>query len=141
MSGPSFQDDSDSPQAAFASFVKETLDEARHQRGWSVAEVAAETGVGRSTLFRWLAGDWLEYPELGNVLRFCAALDASVSRAFAALKVPADEPRPTRAHARAERDLRIIREHLHDPRVSAAEKQRITEALRRLALRVRRDVG
>src|SRR5918995_5788244 len=114
----------DSPQKAFARFVRRAIDDAKNARGWTVNDLAAETGVGRSTLFRWLAGDWLEYPELGNVLRFCAALDASVSRAFAALKVPADEPRPTRAHARAERDLRIIREHLHDPRVSAAEKQR-----------------
>lgn len=141
MSGPGSNDDGDSPQAAFARFVKEMLDDARHRRGWSVAEVAVETGVGRSTLFRWLAGDWLEYPELGNVLRFCAALDAPVSRAFAALKVPADEPGATRAHARAEKDLRIIREHLSDPRVSAAEKQRLIEAIRRLALRTKRNAG
>lgn len=39
-----------SPWAAY-------LDEVTHRDGWSVARLARESGIHRSTIFRWLSGD------------------------------------------------------------------------------------
>lgn len=33
------------------------LDEVTHRSGWSVARLARESGIHRSTIFRWLSGD------------------------------------------------------------------------------------
>jgi transcriptional regulator with XRE-family HTH domain len=77
-----------SPQMAFARFVRRAIDDAREERGWTVTDLASHTGVGRSTVFRWLAGDWQDYPELAKVRGFCAALDLPVAAAFRALGLP-----------------------------------------------------
>jgi transcriptional regulator with XRE-family HTH domain len=124
----------DSPQKAFARFVRRAIDDAKNARGWTVNDLAAETGVGRSTLFRWLAGDWQDYPELAKVQGFCAALDVPVSAAFNALKMP-ERPAPNASRSRVERDLQVILDRLTDPSVSLADKRHIREALRRLATR------
>jgi transcriptional regulator with XRE-family HTH domain len=120
------------PQAAFARFVRQGVDEAKRRHGWTIADVAAETEIGRSTLFRWLAGSWVEYPELAKVRAFCAALDVPVSAAFRALHL-AD--RPTSGSGQIDRDIRVIVDRLGDPSVPPAEKRRIRTALRRLASR------
>ena len=73
---------------AFARFVRRAIDDARDERGWTVTDLASHTGVGRSTVFRWLAGDWQDYPELAKVRGFCAALDVPVAAAFRALGLP-----------------------------------------------------
>jgi transcriptional regulator with XRE-family HTH domain len=127
---------SDSPQAAFARFVRRAIDDAKTSRGWTVNDLALETGVGRSTLFRWLAGDWHDYPELAKVQGFCAALDVPVSAAFRALNMP---ERPSagaaRPSSRVDKDLQVILDRLTDPTVLPADKRHIREALRRLASR------
>ena len=125
----------DSPQKAFARFVRRAIDDAKNARGWTVNDLAAETGVGRSTLFRWLAGEWHDYPELAKVQAFCAALDVPVSAAFNALKMPERPATSSHRPSRVERDLQIILDRMVDPTVSAAEKRHIREALRRLANR------
>jgi transcriptional regulator with XRE-family HTH domain len=125
----------DSPQAAFARFVRRAIDDAKNARGWTVNDLAAETGVGRSTLFRWLAGDWHDYPELAKVQGFCSALDVPVSAAFRALNMPERPVTSAGRPSRVEKDLQVILDRLTDPTVSAAEKRHIREALRRLATR------
>lgn len=119
-------------QTAFAGFVRHAVDEAKRRHGWTIADVAVETEVGRSTLFRWLAGSWVEYPELAKVRAFCAALDLPVSAAFRALHL-ADPPNG--GSGQVDRDIRVIVDRLDDPSVPAAEKRRIRTALRRLAAR------
>ncbi|RKR90003.1 helix-turn-helix protein [Micromonospora pisi] len=150
---------SDSPQAAFARFVRRAIDDAKDERGWSVTDLAAHTGVGRSTVFRWLAGDWHDYPELAKVRGFCAALDVPVTAAFRALGLPDGEPVPAeragrpptggargagtrkRADDQADADLRVILSRLADPNVPADEKQLIRDLLRYLAQRPVRRAG
>jgi transcriptional regulator with XRE-family HTH domain len=149
----------DSPQAAFARFVRRAIDDAKDERGWSVTDLAAHTGVGRSTVFRWLAGDWHDYPELAKVRGFCAALDVPVTAAFRALGLPDGEPvrdghrQPStgaglrtgraakRADAQIDADVRVILSRLADPAVSADEKQLIRDLLRYLAQRPVRKAG
>src|SRR5262249_13030395 len=116
-------------QEAFAQFVRRAIDDAKNRRGWTVTRLATETGVGRSTLFRWLAGDCQEVPELANVRSFCAALDIPVSAAFAALGVR--EEIDIEADARA--DVQKILSRLTDPNVPAADKRVIRDMLRYLA--------
>ena len=136
-------------QVGFARFVRRAVDTAKTQRGWTVTRLAAETGVGRSTLFRWLSGDCQEFPELANVRGFCRALDIPVTAAFTALgvregDVPAggtDEADPgdddawlvTGAEAGVRADMRRILLRLTDPGVPRAQKTVIRDMLRYLA--------
>lgn len=131
----------DSPQAAFARFVRRAIDEARQGRGWTVSDLATHTGVGRSTVFRWLAGDWQDYPELAKVRGFCSALDVPVSAAFRALGLPEQGSRRLRGDDATEADVRIILARLTDPGVAAEEKKLIRGILRYLARRPIRRAG
>lgn len=131
----------DTPQAAFARFVRRAIDEARQGRGWTVSDLATHTGVGRSTVFRWLAGDWHDYPELAKVRGFCTALDVPVSAAFRALGLPEAGVRRPRVDDDAEADMRIILARLTDPGVAADEKRLIRGMLRHLASRPVRRAG
>jgi transcriptional regulator with XRE-family HTH domain len=116
-------------QDAFARFVRRAVDDAKNRRGWTVTRLASETGVGRSTLFRWLAGDCQEFPEIANVRSFCTALEIPVSAALAALGVR--EESDGEADARA--DVQKILGRLTDPGVPAADKRVIRDMLRYLA--------
>lgn len=119
-------------QVTFARFVRRAVDDAKVRRGWTVTKLAAETGVGRSTLFRWLAGDCHDFPELSNVRGFCEALDIPVAAAFAALGVR-DEELDVRAEGAAQADMKRILNRLINPRVTAEEKTIIRSTLRYLA--------
>jgi transcriptional regulator with XRE-family HTH domain len=132
-----------SPQTAFARFVRRAIDDAREERGWTVSDLASHTGVGRSTVFRWLAGDWQDYPELAKVRGFCAALDVPVAAAFRALGLPDGTPAARRASddAPVEADVRVILDRLADPTVPADEKHQIRDLLRYLARRPARRAG
>ncbi len=119
-------------QVAFGRFVRRAIDEAKNRRGWTVTRLATETGVGRSTLFRWLAGDNQQFPELASVRAFCAALDIPVGAAFAALGIRAT-PAVDETHAAALADMDRILHRLTDPAVNEAEKVLIRDMLRYLA--------
>lgn len=128
---------------AFARFVRRAIDDAREERGWTVSDLAGHTGVGRSTVFRWLAGDWHDYPELAKVRGFCAALDLPVTAAFRALGLPDAGPAPRRRgdEGPVEADVRVILQRLADPAVPAEEKHHIRDLLRYLARRPVRRAG
>jgi len=130
-------------QVAFARFVRAAVDTAKTQRGWTVTRLAAETGVGRSTLFRWLSGDCQEFPELAKVRGFCWALDIPVTAAFTALGVRegagVDPPADAEVEARA--DMQRILRRLVDPTVPRAQKAVIRDMLRYLAGGVTAEAG
>ncbi|MEO3777083.1 helix-turn-helix transcriptional regulator [Micromonospora sp. B11E3] len=132
-----------SPQMAFARFVRRAIDDAREERGWTVSDLATHTGVGRSTVFRWLAGDWHDYPELAKVRGFCTALDLPVTAAFRALGLPdtSHAPRRPADETPVEADVRVILQRLADPAVPAEEKHHIRDLLRYLARRPIRRAG
>lgn len=120
------------PQMAFAQFVRQAIDDAREEHGWTVGDIAHHTGVSRSTLFRWLAGDWQRYPELAKVRSLCATLGLSIAAAIRPLAMPNAAVTP-RALAEVEADIGTIRRRLLDDAVPAADKRQIRELLRRLA--------
>ena len=131
-------------QVAFARFVRRAVDTAKTQRGWTVTRLAAETGVGRSTLFRWLSGDCQEFPELAKVRGFCRALDIPVTAAFTALGVregTAIDAPPTDAEAEARADMGRILRRLIDPTLPPAQKAVIRDMLRYLAGGVTAEAG
>jgi transcriptional regulator with XRE-family HTH domain len=134
-------------QVAFARFVRGAVDTAKTQRGWTVTRLAAETGVGRSTLFRWLSGDCQEFPELAKVRGFCWALDIPVTAAFTALGVregagrDAIDAPPTDVEAEARADMQRILRRLIDPTVPRAQKAVIRDMLRYLAGGVTAEAG
>ncbi|MEV4656762.1 helix-turn-helix transcriptional regulator [Micromonospora sp. NPDC049301] len=124
-------------QAAFARFVRHAVEATRDERGWSVAEVAAHSGVSRSTIFRWLSGDWQHHPELPKVRAFCAVLDLPLGAALRALTPPPTDltqTTPPGADPAVEAHIAAIRDRLADPRTPAADKQHIRAALQTLAL-------
>ncbi|HEY0699092.1 MAG TPA: helix-turn-helix transcriptional regulator [Micromonospora sp.] len=135
----------DSPQAAFARFVRRAIDDARAERGWTVSDLAAHTGLGRSTVFRWLAGDWHDYPELAKVRGFCTALNVPVAAAFRALGLPEGESAGTRRGLDevlgVDGEIRLILARLADPGVPVEEKKVIRDLLRYLARRPVRRAG
>jgi transcriptional regulator with XRE-family HTH domain len=121
-------------QVAFSRFVRRAVDDVKTRRGWTVSRLAAETGVGRSTLFRWLSGDCQDFPELEKVRGFCAALDIPVTAAFTALGVRhADPDLDSDTEAAAHADLQRIMRRLTDPSVSTEEKTVIRHMLSYLA--------
>jgi transcriptional regulator with XRE-family HTH domain len=120
------------PQMAFAQFVRQAVDDAREEHGWTVGDIAHHTGVSRSTLFRWLAGDWQRYPELAKVRSLCASLDLSIAAAIRPLAMPNAAVTP-RVLAEVETDMGTIRRRLLDDTVSASDKRHIRDLLRRLA--------
>jgi transcriptional regulator with XRE-family HTH domain len=134
-------------QVAFARFVRRAVDTAKTQHGWTVTRLAAETGVGRSTLFRWLSGDCQEFPELAKVRGFCQALDIPVAAAFTALGVreqglgPARDASTADAEAEARADMLRILKRLVDPAVPRAQKTVIRDMLRYLAGEVSAEAG
>jgi transcriptional regulator with XRE-family HTH domain len=134
-------------QERFSRFIRRAVDEAKNSRGWTVNRLAAETGVGRSTLFRWLAGDFQQFPELASVRGFCAALDIPVSAAFTALGVRRGSSsdgrlaQPPGTGEAVHDDIERILARLEDPLVPAAEKVVIRDMLRYLARRSTEDQG
>ncbi|MET0417594.1 MAG: helix-turn-helix domain-containing protein [Actinoplanes sp.] len=125
------------PQMAFAQFVRQAVEDAREQHGWTVGDIAQQTGVSRSTLFRWLAGDWQRYPELAKVRSLCATLGLSIAAAIRPLAMPNAATLGPRVLTQVEADMGSIRERLLDETVPAADKRKIRALLHRLA---RRDV-
>ena len=117
-------------QVAFARFVRRAVDNAKTTRGWTVSRLAAETGVGRSTLFRWLSCEGQDFPELASLRGFCAALDIPVASAFAALGVRESE---FEEESEAREDMNLILVRLTDPTVPEAEKSVVRGMLRYLA--------
>ncbi|MEU2616397.1 helix-turn-helix transcriptional regulator [Micromonospora sp. NPDC007271] len=122
-------------QVAFARFVRHAIDTSRRQRGWTLTQTAAHAGVGRSTIFRWLNGEWTDYPQLEKVRRFCRTLHAPVGEAMRALGVPSPDATPPPVPAAVQADIRVILARLSDPAVAAEEKHHIRMLLRYLAHR------
>jgi len=118
-------------QHTFARFIRRAVDEAKERHGWTVTRLAAETGVGRSTLFRWLNGDGQDFPELAKVRAFCEALHIPVGAAFIALGVGPYGLSTEDANTRSDIDRILAR--LADPSVAATEKTLIRDMLRYLA--------
>ncbi len=119
-------------RVAFGRFVRRAVDEAKTRRGWSVSRLAEETGVGRSTLFRWLSGEYQQYPALETVRGFCTALDIPVGAAFLALGLR-DGPPTDETEAATLADIDRIMVRLADPTTTQAEKVLIRDMLAYLA--------
>jgi transcriptional regulator with XRE-family HTH domain len=117
----------------FGSFVRAALEGARIQRGWTVAAVLDATGVGKSTLYRWLNAEWVDDPQPAKVRDFCDGLDIPVDQAFRILwPAKADKPE-TREPAPMDPGVEELLRLLNDPRVPETDKAYIRANLRFIA--------
>lgn len=129
----------DARHAQFSRFVKRAVDSAADTHGWTVTEIAERAGIARSTLYRWLKGDWNVDPKGAEVAAFCDALDIPTTIAFKILwpgksqRAEAPEALPP-----ADPDFDTLLRKLRDPNVSDDEKYLIRETIRSLAARSRR---
>lgn len=128
----------DARRANFAAFVHRALAHAKAARGWSIPQVAKESGVGDSTIYRWRDGDWTRSPYADQVAAFCDALDIPVTVAFEILwPGKSSRPRAT-APMPSDPDLEVLARRLADPNVPDQEKYLIREVIRGLAARPER---
>lgn len=127
-----------SPEARrdrFARWVRRALDDAKATRGWDRTRVIKESGVGRTTLYRWLKGDWTEDPEPAKIRDFADALDIPPSIPFMILWPGKRDRAPQPGPPPMDPDIELVLRKLVDPTVSEAEKYHLRETIRSLASR------
>lgn len=132
---------SPSPEArrdAFARFLERALHDAKVTRGWNQRRVLEETGIGRTTLYRWLKGSWAEEPEAAKVRDFCDALDIPPAIPFLILWPGKRERAPQPGPPPMDPDVEHVLRKLADPNVSDSEKYFLRETIRSLAARPNR---
>lgn len=132
---------------AFARFVRRAVDRAKDTRNWTVKQIVDasvdETGkprVGRSTIYRWMNGDWERAPLPEQIEGFCDALDIPPQAALVILW-PGKGTRPVRPTPELDPDVELLLRRLEDPNVPAAEKYHIRETIKGLANRSIRRAG
>lgn len=92
--------------------------------GWSVARLAREAGVNRSTIFGWMKGDGVNVASVKAIARALGDDEAHALAAAGGATIQGDQ---------LDSDVRIILRRLADPTVSEAEKTLIRATLRHLA--------
>ncbi len=120
---------------AFSRFVKRATDQARATKGWEVRDIEAASGVGKSTIYRWISGDFELDPRGGDIERFCDALDIPPSVAFTILWPGKNSRRTVTEPLPMDDDFQLLLRKLRDPNVSEPEKYHIRETIQGLAAR------
>lgn len=118
----------DNPRGeAFANLIRE----GRRAKGWTQDRLVEASGVSRSTVLRWEAGD-ASRPDPDQVRAVCLALGIDPRRAAVALGyLTADEvaAMDSRGHPLSQEEEEILA-ILRDPSVPSAEKGPLVEYLR-----------
>lgn len=111
----------------FALFINHALKEARAS-GMTVADIEKATGVSKSTIYRWAAGDSVVEPRVNQVWDFCLGLGIPPDAAGRLLGWTR-EP----IHDELEAPLRRIQAVLSDTNVDERRKRSIRDTLRGFA--------
>ena len=125
---------SDPRKLAWSQFVDRALRQAEDERGWSIPRVAAEVGVGDSTIYRWLDGEWTSSPNGDHVAAFCWGLDIPVSAATSVLWPDKGAPSAVPA-APEDPDVDRFLRKFRDPHTPPAERAQMRELLRYMGSR------
>lgn len=99
----------------------------------TVEQIEQATSVGKTTIHRWMSGQWSRDPRASEVKSFCDGLGVSLEGAQRALgwieTRGAREPEPIMDDP----DVRAVMHALNDPNVHPAVKLMIRRQLRALA--------
>lgn len=114
---------------AFAYLVDRALRDAR-SRGLSIDDIEAETGVPKSTIYRWKRAE-IANPQRALVLKFCERLNIPVVKASAALGWDGSK-RPPAPEPFVDPDVQAVLRRLNGPDASEVEKVTIRATLRYL---------
>lgn len=118
-------------QAAWSEYVKSAV---RRAAPRSVPELAEAAQIGKTTLYRWLNGDWEDDPSPSQVKRFAEVIGLKPIEAFTVLWLGDEGPRVAPAPA-DDPDVVEILKALRNPRTPEAERYLLKETLRSLAAR------
>lgn len=126
---------SDAGRSTWATFLAQQT----ARPGWSVARLARESGIHRSTIFRWLKGDG--GLTMASVRQIAAALGVDPQTALLAAGNMVSAAPPSDALP-MDPDIVVILRRLSDPDTPEAERATIRATLRYLAdLAERQDRG
>jgi transcriptional regulator with XRE-family HTH domain len=122
----------------FGAFVARALEAAR-ERGMTVADIEAVTGLGNTTFYRWKNGNWNRDPRASEVRAFCAGLGLSIAEAYRALGWSEDTQARGPEPITEDPDVRAVLRALNDPNVHPAVKLLIRRQLRSMAQEAKHD--
>lgn len=113
---------------AFAELIRD----ARQRKGWTQDVLVEKSGVSRSTILRWEAGD-ASRPDPDQVRAVCQALSIKMGQAAVALGY-ADPPdiTATTGGRQVSPELEAVSQFLENPRVPPAAKRAIMAVLNEL---------
>ena len=109
---------------AFGLFVNKVISDMREHRGMTIADIVTATGVSKTTIHRWLNGDWVTEPRANQVWDFCTGLGIPPDAAGRLLGWTSE---PLSAY---DGPLRQIQQGLGDPEVADDRKRAVRDLLR-----------
>jgi transcriptional regulator with XRE-family HTH domain len=121
---------------AFARWARKAVDDARDIKGWSQPRVAAETGVSKAQLQRWMNADFRADPQPAKVNGFARALGLELDEPYRILQWGrfAPESRPAAPTQIPDAVAALLRK-LQDPSVPESEKRDALRTVEWLAQR------
>lgn len=126
-------DDEQLRRIAFGTYVTRLMNIAT-ERGMTIKDIEAATGVGKSTQYRWKRGEVI--PDAPTLHRFVDGLGGDRGEAYAALGWAMPDARPARQTPEPvvlDPDLRLLMRKLTDPNTPDSEKAWIRRQIRAMA--------
>lgn len=117
----------------FGHFVERTVAAAKG-RGMTTADMEKATGLGNSTWYGWIKGEWARDPVPDKVHAFCNGLGASIEEAYRMLgwNIAQLGQRASAEPLAEDADVRALMRKLTDPKTPAATKLLIRRTIRAL---------
>ena len=109
-----------------AEIVRDAIDGAAEAKGWSLAQLARQLGMGETTLHRWRAGTNAKY-ELGTLIKLFCMAGMSMDEEFGISREEGGEPQVSR------REIERLRHELDEIKAQLALLQPLADMMQTIA--------